>query len=189
MPDLVLRADPAIWSQVPFAEEALAWRDARLANVSVDRQPAVREAATLALRTRAEVDATHVLFLDDVEHRILAALAVFAYDDVPPASGQVEAEAIARAMVPSAWEPLGIPVGLDAISGWRITVVDAAPSSADQPGAVADAVWTVYVLDARGRCVVALLSAMAPLNAAAAQIRAEAVLSTLEVVDGEPRVR
>ncbi|SDG63247.1 hypothetical protein [Microbacterium pygmaeum] len=182
MPDLVLNADPEIWSLVPGWQQALAWREQRTATTEAERRADVFEAATLALRTRAEVDATHVLFLDAVGHRLLGALAVFAYDDVPAASSRTQAEEIARAMVPSAWEVHSIVADLGGGPGWRVTVIDAPLTDDGAQVALVEAVWTVYVLEVAGRLVVALLSAMSPPNAALAQVHAERVLVTMNVV-------
>lgn len=185
MLDLSLRADPEVWSAVPYPDDALVWRDACVANAFGDRQDDVLEAATLALRTRAELDATHVLFLDAVGHRLLGAVAVFAYDDVPAASDQSQAESAARAMVPSAWDVHSIVADAGAMHGWRVTIVDTAStddSRGSGTGVVIDAIWTVYVLDAGGRCVVVLISPMSPPNAALAQMYTERLLETMEVV-------
>lgn len=85
-------------------------------------------------------------------------------------------------MVPSAWEVHSIVADLGAGPGWRVTVIDAPLTDDGAQVALVEAVWTVYVLEAAGRLVVGLLSAMSPPNAALAQVHAERVLVTMKVV-------
>lgn len=183
MPDLTLQADPDVWSVVPYPDEALACETpASHTSPMTGERTSSRRPRWRCIHA-PELEAPHVFLLDAVEHRLLGALAVFRYDDVPLASDQDQAEAVASAMVPSVWGVQSIAADAGKMRGWRVTVVDKARTEDSQEAAfVIEAVWTVYVLNADGRCVVSLLSPMAPFNAALAQMYTGRMLETIEVV-------
>lgn len=183
MAELTLRPDPALWAMVPGVEDADAWLHERLDHLPAERKGRSLDAAVLALRARVETEASAVLLLDAGDGAVLSCLTVLGYDDVPPATSAEQAERVARALVASSWEASVIEVGLGAVAGWRVTILDDAASATEpsEPVTVASAVWTVYVLDVAGRAVVAFLSPLRPDAGFVAQVHAERVLATLEV--------
>lgn len=176
---IAVRPDAAVWSEVPAPEHVEQWLQPHVDAAPAERRSRIVDAGLLAARTRLESDASVVLFLNIARGLVLSALAVYAWDDVPAAGSADAAAAVARAVVPSAWEVDAHDVELGPWRGWRVTVLDSdapAPASATT---VASA-WTVYALDVAGRCVVGLLAPLPPEAALLAQHHSEHALATLE---------
>mgnify|MGYP001548627557 FL=1 len=87
-------------------------------------------------------------------------------------------------MVRSPWpaEPLAFDFG--AVTGWRMTLLDEAGAEGDAQVALPQTVSTVYVADARRRCVVVTLSSLLPLAAAVVQTHAERLIASFDIAEG-----
>ncbi|MDF2920537.1 MULTISPECIES: hypothetical protein [Microbacterium] len=180
MPDLAIAPDETIWSRVPDEpDEILRWRDARVAEAPEDHRDRIGEGATLAGMARAAApSATFVLALTAHDARVLGALTVFAYADVPPASNEEQAIELARSATLSDWDSFALAGEFGSARGWRVTT-PVAPEG--EKSAEASAFWTTYALDLEGVCIVAFLTPMFPEAAAVAQLHVERLLNTLEV--------
>ncbi|MGR6741013.1 MULTISPECIES: hypothetical protein [Microbacterium] len=178
--DLALRADPSIWSRVPDTiADADAWIAARLEGVPADSAQRVEDAARLALYARLGSELSVALLLSVPASGIFGMLGVLGLGDAPAPSTAAGAKEIAEALVPSPWGAELATVSWGVVRGWRATVLD--PVVGDDSVVVAQTISTVYVLDLEGRCVVAALTPLVPLAAAAAHVLAERVLSTLSL--------
>lgn len=179
--EIVLRADPAIWSPVPHAHaEINNWIAARVASAPADTARHVEDAARLALYATLGSELSLALLLTVPSSGIYGMLGVLGVAGAPAPSNAEEARDVAEALLPSPWGAEMLAVDLGTARGWRATVLD--PVQRDDDGvALPQTVSTAYVLDVDGRCVVAALSPLAPLAAAAAQVLAQRALSTIDV--------
>lgn len=182
--ELVIRADPAVWTPVPAEPDAAAWYERQLAAAPETARDAVAAASLLALQARLDSDLTMVLLLCDTEAEIYTMLGIAALADVPAPDSAAGAAGVAEALLPSPWPAEVVEIDLGVGTGWRATVLDPEGADGDDQVTVPQTVSTAYVLDVRGRCVVAALSPLPPLAAAAAQVLAQRALATLDV-EGE----
>lgn len=180
-----MQADPEIWQTVPGVDEAAAWYERQVASAPENAREAVATASALAMGARVDTALSAVLLLCDPSAELYAMLGIAALDGVPaPATGQ-GAVGIAEALVPSPWPGEALPLDFGGVAGWRVTLFDEQGAVGDTEVALPQTVSTVYVADVRGRCVVAALSSLTPLAAAAVQGLAEQVVATFDVEGDE----
>ncbi|WP_413354404.1 hypothetical protein [Microbacterium sp. 1P06AB] len=187
MAELVLSPNPDVWSVVPPIDhrgeaEVVAWVQQIVDEAPPHRRSAAVSAATLALRERAGDSPSTVLLLTASAYEVIASLSLYAFDDVPPAQDADEAARVAERLIGGEWGLAAVDVALAGASGWRFTSLEAAPAQEGDVVSTGLTGVTLYVLECRGRCVIALLPPLHPTVAAVAHLHAEQVLGTLDIV-------
>ncbi len=182
--EVVIAADPDIWSLVPASlDDAGVWFAEQVSKAPEPLRGHTAQAARLALGHRIDSDVSIGLFLSLPADSLLGMLGIVILDDVPAPTSAAGAAGIADALLPSPWPAQVIEVELGASRGWRATVLDPEQAREESTVVIAQTVSTVYVLEVRGRCAVAAMSPLTPLAAASAQMLAERALMTLDVVE------
>ncbi|MFV0405564.1 MAG: hypothetical protein ACK5LN_01870 [Propioniciclava sp.] len=184
MAELALAPNPVVWQVVPGMDEAAAWYEQQIAAAPQAAREQVAAAAGLALHARFDTDLSQVLLLCDPAAELYAMLGIAALDGVPAPDTAAGAVGIAESLVPSPWPAEALQFDLAGVRGWRVTILDDQNPDQEEQVAVPQAVSTVYVASVGGRCVVAALSSLTPLAAAVAQVLAEQVVATFDVVEG-----
>jgi hypothetical protein len=176
-----MQPDPEVWQIVPGPDEGAAWYERQLLEAPEAAREAVATASALALGARVDTELSAVLLLCDPAAELYAMLGIAALDGVPaPATGD-GAVGIAEALVPSPWPGEALAFDFEGVSGWRVTLLDEQGAIGDDAVALPQTVSTVYVVEVRGRCVVAALSSLTPLAAAVVQNLAEQVVVTFDI--------
>ncbi len=184
--EIVIEADPGVWTLVPDADDAESWVAQQAAQAPEGMRDRVSEAARLAAVHRAGSELSLALFLSVPRDELLGMLGIVVLDDVPAPDDAAAAAEVAEALLPSPWPADIVPIELGRARGWRATVLDPEAAAGDEAVALPQTVSTAYVLELGGRCAVAALTPLTPLAATAAQVLAEQALTTLDVAEADP---
>lgn len=182
MPELSLAPDPALWSLVPGRDDADGWVLGLLGSRAQEQQESLLLAAELALQAREASDGGMTLLLAHPDSQLYAALTVVVTAFEPVSDAETAAD-VARAVAASDWESALVEVEIGTDPAWRASVLTVDPEAVQDPlVATPSHVRTVYVFAVSDHLAVAALSPLTPSAAAAAQVLAEPVLRTAQVI-------